>query len=212
MTAFGGSRFRTLLALLSAAASLAGASSLHAQKGKKGACDVGDDNSSEALGGRLFLSRATDPKMTDTAKKDSTLRSAVGALSGSKFNPSKDFGRDYLMGEALVLQAADPNVATVGTRSQYGFKDNPSGQVDIVALADTLLGNLATGKPECAELANNMRQQAYVPLTNSAIAQRLFVSEKAVTKHSTSIFAKLGLPPSEDDNRRVLAVLAYLNA
>jgi DNA-binding NarL/FixJ family response regulator len=48
--------------------------------------------------------------------------------------------------------------------------------------------------------------------SNSAIAQRLFISEKAVAKHSTSIFAKLGLPPSEDDNRRVLAVLAYLNA
>jgi len=47
--------------------------------------------------------------------------------------------------------------------------------------------------------------------SNSAIAQRLFVSEKAVSKHSTSIFAKLDLPPSDDDNRRVLAVLAYLN-
>jgi DNA-binding NarL/FixJ family response regulator len=47
--------------------------------------------------------------------------------------------------------------------------------------------------------------------SNSAIAQRLFISEKAVGKHSTSIFAKLGLAPSEDDNRRVLAVLAYLN-
>jgi DNA-binding NarL/FixJ family response regulator len=47
--------------------------------------------------------------------------------------------------------------------------------------------------------------------SNSAIAQRLFVSEKAVSKHCTSIFAKLDLPPSEDDNRRVLAVLAYLD-
>jgi DNA-binding NarL/FixJ family response regulator len=47
--------------------------------------------------------------------------------------------------------------------------------------------------------------------SNSAIAQRLFVTEKAVSKHSTSIFAKLDLAPSEDDNRRVLAVLAYLN-
>jgi DNA-binding NarL/FixJ family response regulator len=47
--------------------------------------------------------------------------------------------------------------------------------------------------------------------SNSAIAQRLFVSEKAVSKHSTSIFGKLGLAPSDDDNRRVLAVLAYLN-
>ena len=47
--------------------------------------------------------------------------------------------------------------------------------------------------------------------SNSAIAQRLFVSEKAVSKHSTSIFSKLGLAPTGDDNRRVLAVLAFLN-
>jgi DNA-binding NarL/FixJ family response regulator len=47
--------------------------------------------------------------------------------------------------------------------------------------------------------------------SNSAIAQRLFVTEKAVSKHSTSIFSKLDLAPSDDDNRRVLAVLAYLN-
>jgi DNA-binding NarL/FixJ family response regulator len=48
--------------------------------------------------------------------------------------------------------------------------------------------------------------------SNSAIAQRMFVTEKAVSKHCTSIFAKLDLPPSDDDNRRVLAVLAYLNS
>ena len=48
--------------------------------------------------------------------------------------------------------------------------------------------------------------------TNTAIAQRLYVSEKSVSKHSTSIFIKLGLEPSDDDNRRVLAVLAYLNS
>jgi DNA-binding NarL/FixJ family response regulator len=47
--------------------------------------------------------------------------------------------------------------------------------------------------------------------SNSAIAQRLFVTEKAVSKHCTSMFAKLDLPPSDDDNRRVRAVLAYLN-
>jgi DNA-binding NarL/FixJ family response regulator len=48
--------------------------------------------------------------------------------------------------------------------------------------------------------------------SNAAIASRLFVTEKAVSKHINNIFTKLGLPPSEDDNRRVLAVLAYLNA
>jgi DNA-binding NarL/FixJ family response regulator len=48
--------------------------------------------------------------------------------------------------------------------------------------------------------------------SNTAIAQRMFITEKAVGKHTTSIFTKLGLAASEDDNRRVLAVLAYLNA
>lgn len=46
--------------------------------------------------------------------------------------------------------------------------------------------------------------------SNAAIAGRLFVTEKAVSKHINNIFSKLGLPPSDDDNRRVLAVLAYL--
>jgi DNA-binding NarL/FixJ family response regulator len=48
--------------------------------------------------------------------------------------------------------------------------------------------------------------------SNAAIAAKLFVTDKAISKHINSIFSKLGLPPSEDDNRRVLAVLAYLNS
>jgi DNA-binding NarL/FixJ family response regulator len=48
--------------------------------------------------------------------------------------------------------------------------------------------------------------------SNAAIAKRLFVTEAAVGKHIGNIFAKLGLPPTDDTNRRVLAVLAYLRA
>ena len=48
--------------------------------------------------------------------------------------------------------------------------------------------------------------------SNAAIAAVLVVSEKAVSKHIANIFLKLNLPPSDDDNRRVMAVLAYLNA
>ncbi|MFD3399736.1 response regulator [Kribbella sp. NPDC058693] len=47
--------------------------------------------------------------------------------------------------------------------------------------------------------------------SNAAIGQQLALSISAVTKHIASIFAKLDLPASDDDNRRVLAVLAYLN-
>ncbi|GAA4620661.1 response regulator [Saccharopolyspora hordei] len=49
-------------------------------------------------------------------------------------------------------------------------------------------------------------------LSNAAIAARMSVTDKAVGKHTNNIFAKLGLPPSDDHNRRVLAVLAYLEA
>src|SRR6201999_2693424 len=47
--------------------------------------------------------------------------------------------------------------------------------------------------------------------SNSAIAERFFVSERAVEKHISNIFSKLGLPASESDHSRVLAVLAFLN-
>lgn len=47
--------------------------------------------------------------------------------------------------------------------------------------------------------------------SNAAIAARLFVTEKAVSKHINNIFSKLRMPPSDDDNRRVLAVLTYLH-
>ncbi|MGW3122793.1 LuxR C-terminal-related transcriptional regulator [Streptomyces sp. NPDC001107] len=48
--------------------------------------------------------------------------------------------------------------------------------------------------------------------SNSAIARRLVLSNSAVEKHIGNVFAKLGLPPDDAQHRRVLAVLAYLNA
>jgi DNA-binding NarL/FixJ family response regulator len=48
--------------------------------------------------------------------------------------------------------------------------------------------------------------------SNAAIAAALVVSEKAISKHIANIFLKLDLVPSDDDNRRVMAVLAFLNA
>jgi DNA-binding NarL/FixJ family response regulator len=48
--------------------------------------------------------------------------------------------------------------------------------------------------------------------SNAAIAERMVVTERAITKHTSNIFTKLELQPSDGDNRRVLAVLAYLNA
>jgi DNA-binding NarL/FixJ family response regulator len=67
-------------------------------------------------------------------------------------------------------------------------------------------GALATLSPREREVLALMAEGR----SNAAIAQRLVITERAVAKHTASIFLKLGLQPSDDDNRRVLAVLAYL--
>ncbi|MCP2340236.1 LuxR C-terminal-related transcriptional regulator [Actinomadura rupiterrae] len=69
---------------------------------------------------------------------------------------------------------------------------------------DSPLGRLTPREREVMELMAQGR-------SNAAIAQQLVVTERAVTKHTANIFAKLDLAVSDDDNRRVLAVLAYLN-
>jgi len=48
--------------------------------------------------------------------------------------------------------------------------------------------------------------------SNTAIAAQMYVAERTVLKHGNNIFTKLGLKPSADDNRRILAVLAYLES
>ena len=48
--------------------------------------------------------------------------------------------------------------------------------------------------------------------SNSAMADALVVSERAVEKHVTAILSKLDLPPAAEDHRRVLAVLAFLRS
>jgi DNA-binding NarL/FixJ family response regulator len=69
---------------------------------------------------------------------------------------------------------------------------------------DSVLDELTPREREVLQLMAEGR-------TNHAIADRLVVTEGAVEKHVSNIFGKLGLPPSDLDHRRVLAVLAFLN-
>jgi DNA-binding NarL/FixJ family response regulator len=70
--------------------------------------------------------------------------------------------------------------------------------------ADIALAALSPREREVLELMAEGR-------SNAAIAQRLLITERSVAKHTASIFLRLGLQPSDDDNRRVLAALAYLH-
>jgi DNA-binding NarL/FixJ family response regulator len=70
---------------------------------------------------------------------------------------------------------------------------------------DGALGELTPREREVLELMAEGR-------SNAAVARALVVSGGAVEKHVRNIFAKLDLPASDDDHRRVLAVLAFLRA
>jgi DNA-binding NarL/FixJ family response regulator len=74
---------------------------------------------------------------------------------------------------------------------------------------------LARNADDSAVSALSAREREVLALmaegrSNAAIGAKLVITERAVAKHTASIFLKLRLQPSEDDNRRVLAVLAYL--
>jgi DNA-binding NarL/FixJ family response regulator len=73
------------------------------------------------------------------------------------------------------------------------------------ARRDDPLGELTPREREVLELMAEGR-------SNNAIAEHLVVTDRAVEKHVTSIFGKLGLTPAPEDHRRVLAVLAFLRA
>lgn len=84
-----------------------------------------------------------------------------------------------------------------------GTAIDPEVVAQLVARPDARMARLTTREREVLSLMAEGRG-------NAAIAQELVVTEGAVHKHIRSIFAKLDLPPSDDADRRVTAVLHYL--
>ena len=98
-------------------------------------------------------------------------------------------------------------VEAVRTVAAGGTSMDPDVVAQLLTRRSAMDEPLTTLTPREREVLSLMAEGR----SNAAIAARMFITEKAVSKHSNSIFIRLGLPQSEDDNRRVLAVLAYLN-
>jgi DNA-binding NarL/FixJ family response regulator len=114
-----------------------------------------------------------------------------------------------------------------GQRVGYLLKDRVVDVEDFVTALRTVLDGGTVIDPEVvrqllrrprdplADLSTREREVLALVAeghSNTAIAKRLFVTEAAVSKHVGNILLKLNLPPTDDGNRRVLAVLAYLRA
>ena len=78
----------------------------------------------------------------------------------------------------------------------------------------SMLGRVRRDDP-VAELTERQREVLALMaegLSNAAIAERLVVTDKAVSRHIAKIFETLGLPPAPEHHRRVLAVVTYLGS
>jgi DNA-binding NarL/FixJ family response regulator len=78
----------------------------------------------------------------------------------------------------------------------------------------SLVGAFGEGDPlaELTEREREVLELVAEGLTNAGIAKRLYLSERTVEAHVRHVLMKLGVPESEDDHRRVLAVLTHLRA
>jgi len=111
----------------------------------------------------------------------------LGYLLKDRVTDFEDFGRSVRRVAAGGC-ALDPQVV-----SQLLASPSDGGR----------LATLSAREREVLELVAEGR-------SNRGAGERLGVTERAVRKHVTAIFEKLGLPADEDDNRRILAVLAFL--
>jgi DNA-binding NarL/FixJ family response regulator len=114
-------------------------------------------------------------------------------------------GRAYLLKERVA--SVDELARAVRVVAQGGSVIDPMVVDELVrSRANRRPSSLSSLTPREAEILAEMAQGK----SNAAIAVTLTVSERAVEKHTNSIFAKLGLSEEKDLNRRVKAVLLYL--
>jgi DNA-binding NarL/FixJ family response regulator len=113
-------------------------------------------------------------------------------------------GIGYLLKDRIL--DVDDFVAAVQRVGAGGTALDPEVVAQLVARGSD--GPLAVLTPRELEVLGLMAEGR----SNTAIAERLVLTVGAVEKHVANIFAKLRLPPSPADHRRVLAVLAYLRA
>ena len=138
------------------------------------------------------------------------------------------------VGVVVVSQYANPEYAVAllsngSARRAYLLKDSIAGVDELVravltvaeggsvvdpAIVDALVGASAPRRPTDLDRLTARETETLAEMAqgknNAAIAASLFLSERAVEKHTNAIFSKLGLTEEEDVNRRVKAVLIYL--
>jgi DNA-binding NarL/FixJ family response regulator len=152
---------------------------------------------------------------------DEGLRAAVAARSQVRGSPI------LVLSQYVEVSYAEDLLADRKGAIGYLLKDRVSEVAEFLDALTRVAGGATVLDPEVVGqlLVRRRRDDPLRALTprerevlslmaegrsNTAIARHIVVTEGAVEKHVKNIFTKLGLPPDEEQHRRVLAVLAYL--
>jgi DNA-binding NarL/FixJ family response regulator len=155
----------------------------HTDEGLRAAQQIRDDHHGAV--GVLVLSQYVETTFALRLLEDET--GGAGYLLKDRVDDLDDFA-DAIRRVARGGSVIDPEVV----RQLVGRRRTKSALDDLTAREREVLSLMAEGR------------------SNQAISERLFLSPKTVETHIASTFGKLGLLPTPDDHRRVLAVLAYL--
>ncbi|GJG87350.1 hypothetical protein tb265_25310 [Gemmatimonadetes bacterium T265] len=160
-----------LVAGASAAARPAAAQAKNAPAAPAGpTCDISQNNPGSL--GLAFLSIQGAQNLPDTAAKLKSLRSAVARVTGdanaAKANPT---GTALTLSQAFMLMAQDLRLSTNATRADLGYTGgNGAESVDLLKTIDSLATSVEQAKPNCAPAMSQIRQNAWVPVTNASLA------------------------------------------
>jgi len=118
---------------------------------------------------RIYLNKALGSTKDD--EKPTHLRNSVNVLTTDAGKINNAAGRQWLLGKTLVLWSERPGMASIVTRSQVGYTENPSGKIDLLVAADSAFDAVESLAPQCADSVGIFRRRPYAKFYNAAIAQ-----------------------------------------
>ena len=194
--------YRSLSALAGSVALVATGASAQQTK----SCDIDESKPREVATASFMVTQA---RALPAQKRNENFRKIVKSLTEKGDAMANPAGRNYQLGKVFFIMLDDSTTAQTTTRGDLGFTTNPTAQVDLAVLADSVMRVVETAMPECKSLTGTWRRQAgWLRVTQKA--SNLF---NAGQFDSASYYAKRSmlLDPNAPYAYSILASVAQKN-
>jgi tetratricopeptide (TPR) repeat protein len=131
-------------------------------------CEFNDGKPFQVNSAKIYLRQATDAKSKED-ERPKHLRDGVRVLTDNPDKIDNTVGRAFLLGRILVeWHRLDKNLA-VRKRDAVGYTSNPTGDVSVLAAADSAFAIVEAAAPECADSTSKFRRQVGLGLYGDAV-------------------------------------------